>query len=35
MSNDILVILERYGVFGSLWVFKGYLVILEVNRFFN
>ena len=35
MSKDILVILEMYEVFGSFWVFKGYLVILEVNRLFN
>ena len=35
MSKDILVILEIYGIFGSFWVFKGYLVILEVNRLFN
>ena len=26
---------ESVGVFGSFWVFKGILVILEVNRVFN
>ena len=43
-SRGILVILdvqgyignfESVGVFGSFWVFKGILVILEVNRVFN